>query len=100
MNSPFLNIDLKNQLRVNIKGQKILKYYNIKLPKSNTAIKSKANSILANHLCRCIKKIGLKNEPKSIAICTKSVINNKGISRGSFTCKKNQSIHLKFRPGY
>jgi len=71
---------------------KILNYYDISIPKNKSQIKTTAEDILADKLCRCIKKIGLKNEPKSIGICTKTVFNKKGLSRGQFKCKGKRSV--------
>lgn len=72
----------------------ILEFYNKTVPKSKRLLKMQAEKILSNKLCRCIKKIDskIKNEPRSIGICTKTIINNKGFNRGKFTCKKKQSI--------
>jgi hypothetical protein len=80
--------------------KKILNYYKLSIPKSNKIIKSKALSIISNKLCKCIKKINKKKFSKKsenipIKICTKSVIRNKGLSRGNFTCKKKRGIILK-----
>jgi len=70
----------------------ILDYYNKPIPKTKQMIKKQAEEIIANKLCRCIKKIdhkyNKKYESRSIGACTKSVINSKGFIRGSFTCKK------------
>ena len=41
------------------------------------------------------KKVDKENEARAIGICTKSVINNKGFTRGKFTCKKKGTIVLK-----
>lgn len=81
---------------------KILKYYNIKVPKSKNLLKSKAENILANKLCKCIKKIDPINEASSIGICTKSIFNNKGFTRGKFTCKKKRKVYFSktFRRKY
>ena len=75
--------------------KKILKFYKIKIPYSNRSLERKAHNILASKLCRCIKKIDPENEPKSIGICTKTIFNNKGYTRGKFKCKKKQTV--KFR---
>jgi hypothetical protein len=72
----------------------ILDFYNINIPKSSRSLKIKAKNILASKLCRCIKKVDTKNEGKSIGICTKTIINNKGYTRGKFTCKKKQTINI------
>jgi hypothetical protein len=73
---------------------KILKYYNVSIPKSIRLLKKKAEEIMGTNLCRCIKKVDPINESKSIGICTKSVINSKGFTRGSVKCKGKQSIKL------
>jgi hypothetical protein len=68
--------------------KKILSYYKMRLPKKNKTLKKKAEHLLVTKLCKCIKKVGLKNESRSIAICTKSIFTRKGLRRGKFTCKK------------
>jgi hypothetical protein len=73
----------------------ILNYYNMNIPKSKRLLKKQAEAIMADKLCRCIKKIDIYNEPKSIGICTKTIFNNKGYTRNKFTCKKNRTV--KFR---
>ncbi len=72
----------------------ILEFYKKPLPKSKRILKLQAEKILASKLCRCIKKVDKGNESRAIGICTKSIINNKGYSRGKFTCKKKQTIKL------
>jgi hypothetical protein len=73
---------------------RILEFYNKSIPKSKRLLKKQAEKILANKLCKCIKKVDKKNEARSIGICTKSIINNKGFKRGKFTCKKKESISI------
>ena len=73
----------------------ILKYYKINIPKSKKLIKQYAENIMAKKLCKCIKKIDINNEPKSIGICTKNIFNKKGYTRGNFECKKIKTV--KFR---
>jgi hypothetical protein len=73
----------------------ILNYYKINIPKSKSLIKKQAEKIMAEKLCKCIKKIDRENEAKSIGICTKTIFNRKGYTRGQFQCKKKQSV--KFR---
>lgn len=75
--------------------KQILDYYNKPIPKSNRLLKINAEKILAEKLCKCIKKIDPVNESKSIGICTKTVLNRKGYTRGRFQCKKKRSITLK-----
>lgn len=75
----------------------ILKYYKKKMPKSNKLLKRQAESIMNLKLCRCIKKLDPKNEAKSIGICTKTIFNNKGLTRsqlnlGKFNCTKKKNI--------
>lgn len=76
---------------------KILDFYKKPIPTSRRLIKEHAEKILASKLCRCIKRIDDKYEAKSIGICTKTIINAKGFTRGPFTCKRRQTIHLKKR---
>jgi hypothetical protein len=70
---------------------KILNYYNLTIPKNKTTLKNRAEQVLSDKLCRCIKKVGnsVKSEPRSIGICTKSIFKRKGLKRGRFTCRKN-----------
>jgi hypothetical protein len=75
--------------------KQILDYYNKPIPKSNRLLKINAEKILAEKLCKCIKKLDPVNESKSIGICTKTVLNRKGYTRGKFQCKKKRSITLK-----
>jgi hypothetical protein len=75
--------------------KKILDFYNENIPKSKRLIKLQAEKILINKLCKCIKKLNTRSEARAIGICTKSVINNKGLKRGKFTCKKRQYITLR-----
>jgi hypothetical protein len=73
----------------------ILEFYNKSLPKSKRLLKLQAEKLLVSKLCRCIKKVDKDHEARSIGICTKTIINNKGFTRGKFTCKKKQTISLK-----
>jgi hypothetical protein len=74
---------------------KILNFYKIPIPSSLPQIKEEAEKILAEKLCRCIKKVDISNEPKSIGVCTKTIFNKKGLKRSEFSCKKKK--HVKFR---
>ena len=68
----------------------IMRFYKIDISNmSNRVIKKKAEDILANKLCKCIKKVNplLKNEQNSIAVCRKSVLFKKKISNYGFRCK-------------
>jgi hypothetical protein len=75
----------------------ILKFYNMQIPKSNRLIQKNAEKILANKLCKCIKAVDpkIKNEPRAIGICTKTIFNNKGYTRGKFKCKDKKYVSLK-----
>ncbi len=72
----------------------ILEFYKKPIPKSERLIKISAEKILSGKLCRCIKKLEKKYKTRSVGICTKTVINRKGYSRGKFTCKKKNKIQL------
>jgi hypothetical protein len=72
----------------------ILQFYKKKIPKSARILKLHAEHLLGEKLCRCIKKLGPTNEARSIGICTKTVINNKGYKRGTFSCKNKPQVTL------
>lgn len=71
---------------------KILDFYKINYSKFNSrTIKRKAEELLANKLCRCIKKVKTKKdigESRAIGICKSSVLNRKNLTVGRFSCKK------------
>ena len=71
----------------------ILKYYSIdtKGMKNNECQKS-AKDVLANKLCRCIKKIYTDDESQAISICKNSIFTKKGLTVGRFKCKKTPSF--------
>lgn len=71
----------------------ILNFYKLPIPKTRYLLKKKAETILGQKLCKCIKKVG--EEPRSIGICSKAVFNQKGLSRGKFTCKKKQKVAIR-----
>lgn len=73
----------------------ILNYYNKPIPTSKKEIKRQAEKIMANKLCKCIKKIDDRNEAKSIRICTKTLFQNRGFSRGRFQCKNKNTVTFK-----
>jgi inner membrane protein involved in colicin E2 resistance len=79
----------------NIDYKKILEFYNKPIPKSKRLLKAQAEKLIVSKLCRCIKKVDKENETRAIGICTKTIINSKGLIRGKFTCKKRQEINLK-----
>jgi len=78
----------------------ILNYYKINVPKSKQMIKKKAESIMTEKLCKCIKKIDVVDEEKSIGICTRTIFNRKGYKRGVFQCKKKQSVKITKKNKY
>jgi hypothetical protein len=73
---------------------RILAYYGLEVPKKKLHLKERAENILSKKLCSCIKKVG-PPETKAIGVCTKTVLNRKGLSRGKFKCKNGRSIELK-----
>lgn len=78
----------------------ILQYYNVSVPSKSAEIKEKAEKIITNKLCGCINKLTQKNtnNTKSIGVCTKSVVNNKGFSIRSFKCKNpKRNVTMKHK---
>lgn len=73
----------------------ILEYYNKPIPKSKRLLEIEAKKIMANKLCRCIKKIEPTNEARSIGICTKTIFNRKGLTRGKFKCKGKKYVTFR-----
>ena len=72
----------------------VLEYYKMPIPKSKRILKNTTEKTLAKKLCRCIKKINTKfnPEPRAIGICTKSIFNRKGLTRGTFKCIGNKKV--------
>lgn len=83
-----------SQLNTNDYKQ-ILEFYNKPVPSTHHLAKVAAEHILASKLCRCIKKVDRTNEKRAIGICTRTIFNNKGFTRGKFKCKGTASV--KFR---
>jgi hypothetical protein len=78
--------------------KKILNYYDIDYSALSTdTIKNKVHNILAEKLCRCIKKVQGKSKSKSegraIGICKKNVITRKNIKIFTFNCKKRAKLN-------
>ena len=73
----------------------ILEYYNKSIPKSKRLLQLEAEKIMSNKLCRCIKKVDPENEAKAIGICTKTIFNSKGYTRGKFKCKGKPNVTFK-----
>jgi len=87
---------------------KILNYYNIPITPTDSSktIKHKAEEILAEKLCKCIKKVKKTDdgddgdddetggdtpseaESKAIGICSDSIFRRKGLKHSGFTCKR------------
>lgn len=72
----------------------LLNHYKIKIPKNTSykKIKNLGEKVLANKLCRCIKKIDINNENKSIGICRNTIFNKKYLKFKKFTCKKRNKL--------
>jgi len=70
----------------------ILEYYQQPIPKSKRLLKVTAEKIMAEKLCRCIKKVDKENEARAIGICTKTIFNKKGYTRGKFKCKGKSTV--------
>ena len=80
----------------------ILNFYKLSTIGSHEDLKRKAENILSSKLCRCIKKvdslaISKKSESRAIGICTKTIIDRKGFTRGKFKCKGKRNLTLKKR---
>lgn len=75
--------------------KQILKFYNKPIPKSKRLLRVEAEKIMATKLCRCIKKLDTGFEQKAIGICTKTIFNNKGYTRGKFKCKGKKKITFR-----
>ena len=96
------NTKTKNNSKTNTKTNmsnndyiQILTFYNIPVPKSKNLLRLEAEKILALKLCKCIKNIDYlskNNEARAIGICTKTIFNNKGLTRGKFKCKGKRNV--------
>ena len=72
---------------------------NIKAIKGKGSYWEKTRKLLGNKFCNCIKALNktIKNEGRSIAICTKSIFTNKGLKRtGTFSCTKKRNKGVTF----
>ena len=86
----------------------ILNYYKIPIPSNKKEMKRQAEKVITDKLCGCIKQVARKgklpnranfSEQKAIGICTKTIVNSKGITRGSFACKSpKRNVTLKRHP--
>lgn len=74
---------------------KLLRYYGV-IPKGTLYDKKKiAHKIMANKLCKCIKKVqktAKLKEPAAIAICNKSIFQKRNLKHYRFTCKKKKEL--------
>ena len=73
--------------------KKIVHYYKLKKHKNHT-YKEIAEDILANKLCKCIKKVS-KNENYAISICRNTIFKKRGIDFYNFKCKQNNRLISK-----
>jgi len=75
---------------------KVLEYYDVSMPKSHASVKKKAEDILADKLCRCIKKVkrsqNTSNERVPVGVCRTSVIHRKKLDIYQFSCDKTPSL--------
>jgi hypothetical protein len=89
MKNPHSNLNQKDYT-------KILEFYKIPIPKSKRLLQQTAENLLSEKLCKCIKKVGNnikpKNEALAIGICTKTIFNRKGLTRGKFKCKDKNFV--------
>jgi len=60
-------------------------------------LKKMSEKIIAEKLCRCIKKVPNKGLPESraIGICNNSVVQKKNLGIYKFSCKKKKELKLK-----
>jgi hypothetical protein len=75
--------------------KQILEFYNLPIPRTSSLIKTEAEKILSDKLCRCIKKLEPIKESRAIGICSKTIFNRKGLTRGKFNCKGKKNIIIK-----
>lgn len=77
----------------------ILNYYEIKFSENLTInlLRKMTEKIIAEKLCRCIKKVPNKGnlESRAIGICNYSVVKRKNLKINGFTCKKKPQLKTK-----
>ena len=77
----------------------ILNFYSINFSKDLPIklLKKMTEKIIAEKLCRCIKKVPNEGFPESraIGICNNSVIQKKNLGIYKFSCKKKKELKLK-----
>lgn len=66
---------------------------------STTTVKNIAHRILAEKLCRCLKKstrtANIDDEGRRIAYCTRSIFNNRGMRQHGFRCKTQTTRRVR-----
>ncbi len=75
--------------------KKILNYYDIKMPRTRNKTKILAEKILAEKMCRCIKKVKKQekiSEKRAIGICRNSIFHNRNLNIYQFECKKSAKL--------
>lgn len=77
--------------------REILLFYGKSIPKNKKELRKEAEDLLSNKLCRCIKKIDDVPESRAIGICTKTIFNKKGLTRGKFRCKNPKFVTFRKR---
>ena len=75
----------------------ILTYYKLPIPGTRKALEAKAEKIMAKKLCKCIQKLQPSQGSKAVGVCTGSIFKRKGFTRGSFNCRKRQTVKMRRR---
>lgn len=86
--------------------EKILKHYGKQIPHTKKGkidtrkMKKQVYKLFANKLCKCIKAVQKSKKKKytnriAIAICNKSIFDNRGLKHFRFTCKKKRKLRPK-----
>lgn len=82
----------------------ILRHYNVPFRSSDKLkkVRGKAEEILRDKLCRCIKRVKESKHPdgekRAIPICKKSVLHRRNVTDSGFSCKK-KTIRIRRRGG-
>ncbi len=77
--------------------KKITKFYGLS-KQNNKTYKNLAENLLADKLCKCIKKVHTgteTREKRAISICRNSIFKNRNIDLYKFKCKKGPSLLSK-----
>jgi hypothetical protein len=82
----------------------ILKFYDERVPPTLKGMRTKAEGVLADKLCTCIKKVKSPKtqkrrgtaytEPIAIAICNKNIFQNRGLQYRRFKCLGREGPHF------